>query len=98
MPYRHLTASERTTLMHLKQLGWSHRKIGQHMGRSHTTIGREVKRNARRFGRYRADVADRYAQARRHAARHSKRQSNDRLVKYILKQLRRHWSPEVIAN
>jgi transposase, IS30 family len=98
MSYRHFTAKERHMLMYLLHWKLSYREIGRRLGRHHTTIAREVKRNGRRMGNYRDESAHQWAQARRVQPRHERKQSNERLRCYVLKQLEQDWSPETISG
>ena len=45
MSYVHLTTSERVKIETYLELGFSMRKIAQHLGRQPSTISRELKRN-----------------------------------------------------
>ena len=98
MAYQHLTAKERHTLMFLHQYGLSYREIGRRLGRSHTTISREIDRNNRPFGCYCDDYAQKAAQKRRKQARHRRKQSNGRLMNYVITRLKKDWSPETISG
>lgn len=98
MSYSHLTQRERYVITHLRFAGLSYREIGRRLMRSHTTILREVKRNQSIQGTYHYDFSHLNAIARRRIARHSKRQENKSLIRYVTHRLTKNWSPEQISN
>ena len=100
MPYGHLRFEERYVIYHLRLVGLSLREIGRRLGRHHTTIGRELSRNGPRHGGgvYIHEVAQRRADERWRVARHRRRRSHGRLYSYVVRGLKRDWSPEQIAG
>jgi IS30 family transposase len=98
--YHHLNIEERDKLAVLRSRGLSLREIAKTLGRSHTSLVRELKRNAPpiRSGYYLAHRAHKRAVERRQIAVHHKRLKTRRLRAYVARQLKRGWSPELIAG
>lgn len=97
MSHKHLTPEERIVIDLFLRLGMSRREIAVCLGRSHTTIARELLRNASASG-YRAQTAQKRAEARRSQPRHYRCQNRPALVGYVDKKLRSDWAPEQIAG
>ena len=100
MPYNHLTENERYVISHLSVAEYSIREIARRINRHHTTVSRELKRNGPEYDCtvYWYDWTHLKALKRRHKARHKRRRSNQRLVKYVERKLIEDWSPEIIAE
>jgi len=100
MPYTHLTENERYVISHLSVAGFSLREIARRIKRHHTTVSRELERNGPEYDCtvYWYDWTHPMALKRRHKARHHRRQSNYRLVTYVIHKLKEDWSPEIIAE
>jgi len=98
MPYKHLTLEERYAISHLLLIECSYREIGRRLGRSHTTIKREVERNGEKYSRYWYTYTHQTALERRKRANHKRRQTNDRLMRYVRRKLKQKWSPEEITG
>ncbi len=100
MPYSHLTENERYVISHLHVAGFTLREIARRIDRHHTTISRELKRNGPEYDCtvYWYDWTHPEALSRRHKARHQRRKSNQRVIKYVKRKLREDWSPETIAE
>lgn len=100
MPYTHITENERYVISHLSVAGFSLREIARRIQRHHTTVSRELKRNGPEYDCtiYWYDWTHPRALKRRHKARHHRRRSNYRLVKYVTSRLREDWSPETISE
>ena len=100
MSYDQLTPEERYVIYRLKLYGLSYREIERRLSRHHNTISREVIRNGPKFPGwvYRNDFAQEKAVARRHQARHYRRQCQARLVEYVKPKLNADWSPEEISG
>ena len=81
MSYTHLTERERYVISHLNTSGISKREIGRRLNRSHTTISRELARNSLALSRYWYIFSQPMADARKPIPRHTKRESNKRLMK-----------------
>jgi len=75
------------------------RAIAKIMRRDHLVIVRELKRNSLsgRVG-YRADIAQRIFEQRRHKQRKGKLDKYPELKKYVVDKLKEEWSPDVIAG
>lgn len=98
--YNHLSIEERDKLAVLKGQGNSLRAIAKILGRSHSSLVRELKRNAPpvNSGYYLAHKAHKRAMERRQIAVRRKRLKTRRLRAYVARQLKRGWSPELIAG
>lgn len=98
--YRHLTAEERDPLAVWKGQGLSNRAIAKKLGRHPATIGRELRRNAPPIysGYYLSHKAQARARARWQAAVRRPRIRDSWVRCYVVRQLRRGWSPELIAG
>jgi IS30 family transposase len=98
--YTHLTEEDREKI-HIGLLeGKSLREIGLEVKRSSSTISRELSRNAppirtKYYLPHRAQVR---AEDRRHVASHRKRLKSPQIKAYVTRQLKRKWSPEMIAG
>lgn len=98
MSYTHLTEKDRYVIYHLVVFGLSLREIGRRLGRHHTTISREIKRNWHGWGRYWHEAAHKVAEAKKHQARHHRKQSHKRLYNYVIHRIKKDWSPEQIIG
>jgi IS30 family transposase len=100
MPYNHLSENERYVISHLAVAEYSIREIARRINRHHTTVSRELKRNGPEYDCtiYWYDWTHLKALKRRHKARHTRRRSNQRLVKYVERKTIEDWSPEIIAQ
>ena len=101
MPYTHLTENDRYVISHLTCAGFSLREIARRINRHHTTVSRELKRNDDPLYAdtvYWYDWTHPEAVKRRQKARHQRRRSNQRLVDYVERKLRKDWSPKLIAE
>ena len=68
------------------------------MRRTHTILSREIRRNGSNRQKYRADLAERIFEQRRHKQRKGKLDKYPELKKYVLEKLKEEWSPDVIAG
>lgn len=98
--YHHLTKDERDLVAVLCGEGRSLREIARRLGRDPGTISRELSRNAPPIhtGYYLPHKAQARAVARARMSRTHAR-LRDRWVRaYVIRQIRRGWSPELIAG
>jgi IS30 family transposase len=101
MSYTHLTENERYVISHLMCAGFSLREIARRINRHHSTVSRELKRNDDPDFEdtvYWYDWTHPEALKRRRKAKHHRRRSIRRLVKYIEQKLIDDWSPETISE
>ena len=100
MSYTHFTLTERYSLQQLLNEEKSFREIARILGRSPSTISREVKRNwskkKNRYNPWRATTL--YIIRRKKCVRQSVIQPNTKLYRFIVKGLKKLWSPETIAE
>ena len=102
MGYRHLSIDEREQISRGLAKDLTLREIGRRLGRSASTITREVKRNARADycaeRGYLACEAQRLARRRRRSARRPCKLARPGWLRgYVLRGLRRRWSPQQIG-
>lgn len=98
--YRHLSADERDHMAVLRSEGVPLRAIARVLGRDPATISRELTRNAPPLhtGYYLPHKAQARAEARWRAAVRRRRLRDPWVRGYVTRQLRRGWSPELIAG
>ena len=99
MQHREISLPERQ-FIELRLLGkWSQRRIARELGRDHSALSREVRRNTFGGDRYRADLANKHAQARiRKRVRGRKLDRDSELATWVGVRLKLGWSPEKIAG
>ena len=97
--YRRLSKNDRDEIAVLLARKWPLRKIAFLMGRSHTTLSRELKRNNSPDG-YRPIHAHLAASGRQHKAHRitPKLVKDKSLQDQVTQDLRKGWSPEIIAG
>lgn len=94
-----LTFYDRQMLEYWLRSELSLRDIGKDMHRAHTIVSREIKRNgAGDRKRYRADIAQRLFEKRRHQQHKGKLDKYPELKQRVLERLKNEWSPDVIAG
>lgn len=103
MSYTHLTEHERVCIFHQQHCHFSNAEMGRRLGRHRGTIGRELKRFRRHpsgpyYHQYFPDGADRLARERRARPRGFRWTNHRPLLAYVLKKLRKEWSPQQIAG
>ena len=106
MQHTKLTETDRKLLSQWKKEGLSNKECARRLGRHVATIGRELKRNKTRVsvGReweilYEPLHAQHVAMERRQNAFNAKQPlKNKKIYNYVLKHLRKGWSPEQIAG
>jgi IS30 family transposase len=97
--YSHLSLAEREEIAIGLENGLKQYEIAVILGRSASTISRELKRNSPQINsvRYRANRAHLKADERKKSSHQKQRISNKRLRRFICRQLRKGYSPEIIA-
>ena len=99
MPYKHFTLEQRNELSALLRAKVKKEKIANILGKDRTTVWRERKR-AEANGRYYVRKAKRLAKEKRIKAnaRFKKIEHDKSLRRYVVKKLKKYWSPEQIAE
>lgn len=84
----------------LNRKGFTQKDIARELNKNQSSISRELTRNKKESGGYHAGEAkERTRERRRQANAQLKRIANDIwLEKYVLKKLKKYWSPEQIAG
>jgi IS30 family transposase len=100
MSYKHITSDQRNELSALKRTKIKQKEIAQILGKDRTTIYRESIRNKNKDGKYDARIAKQKTKERRIKSnqRFRKIENNKWLRAYIIKKLKKYWSPEQIAG
>jgi IS30 family transposase len=100
MLYKHFTPDKRNELAALLRARVKKKNIAKQLNRRRTTIWRERQRGKGANGRYYTRRANRLAQKKRIKAnkRFRKIENDKYLRKYIIKKLKKYWSPEQIAG
>jgi transposase, IS30 family len=103
MSYTHLIEQERICIFHQKMAGFSNAEMGRRLKRHRGTVGRELNRFHRHpswpyYRQYFPDGADQMARQRRRQARGARWTGHRPLLAYVLKKLRKEWSPQQIAG
>jgi IS30 family transposase len=96
--YTQLTIAERTKIETLSEIGYSARKIAQHIGRSHSTILREIRKGKSKVhnGKYQSHIAQKRTDLKRN--RKPSAADNQDLMQDIERMLKRRWSPNIIVQ
>ena len=94
----HLSLIEREKIEYYRRLGMGIRMIGRKMCRDHSVISREIRRNNGHEKRYRATIAGHIAGARRGRRKGRKLERDTRLHDFVVREIRRDQSPDVIAG
>jgi IS30 family transposase len=97
MTYTQLTEQERYRLADLRADGWPPSALAAHLGRHRTTIWRELRRNRSVGNGYKPHRAHSLAVRRRRRSRRNRRLWA-REWRWVVRRLRRQWSPEQIAG
>jgi len=97
--YSHLNLDEREEISIGLENGMKQYEIAKLLGRSPSTISREVRRNNAAINsvRYRANRAQLRANERKEQKNKRQRIPNKRLRRFIIGQLKKGYSPEIIA-
>jgi transposase, IS30 family len=100
MSFTHLTSTDRIRIAALRRAGHTRTEIARQLGKHHSTISRELRRNKTGRSAYNARTANQKAAARRLVAnqRFHKLIPGTSLHSYVMKRLRKYWSPEQIAG
>lgn len=98
MSYQHLSIDERETILKMKENSKSITEIAEKIGYSRATVYRELQRNVSSNGQYKAHLAQKYYQSRRHNAKQPYRLADPKLKSYVVANIKLDWSPEQIAN
>ena len=98
MEYKHLTPTERESIMKLSVQGYGVRAIARKIGRCPSTISRELSRNVGIDNSYSAYEANSKYRDRRIGCRPKLKLANAETQEYLLVHLREGWSPEQIVG
>ena len=96
----HITHAKRIELAALRRAGMKQKDIARMLGLNPSSICRELKRNGTKHGKYFARKAQqKYAHRRMETnQRFRKIEREGKLKNYIVRKLKRYWSPEQIAG
>ena len=95
--YTHLSLNERQSLCTYLEMGLSIKTTSQKLSRHRSTLYREINRNTE-FSKYLPGVANQKAISRAYNGRVSKLQYDGYLRDYVVKALKKGWSPEQISG
>jgi len=99
MAHTHLSVEEREAIQEGLWRKESLRSIAERLGRSHTSIAREIRRNNRTAPKqYTPRLADDRAQEQRTARGRTERLKNETIRTYVVRHLKKGWSPEQISG
>lgn len=103
MPRTYLTEAERVCIFYQQMNDWTNAQIGRRLNRHRATIGRELKRFRKHpswpcYRQYFPDSAEALARQRRGQRRGPRWTKHRPLLAYVLRQLRKQWSPEQISG
>lgn len=95
--YTHLSITDRRRLSVFMEMGFSITEIAKKLCRSRSTLYRELNRNKESEG-YSAGMAQLKTQDRIKQARSRKLKTNSALHEYVVRGLKKGWSPEQISG
>lgn len=95
--YTHLSMNDRQRLYTYLEMGVSIKTISQKLSRHHSTLYKEINRN-KEFSKYLPGIANQKAASRASNGRISKLQHNGYLRDYVVKALKKGWSPEQVSG
>ena len=97
---KQITPDQRNEICALKRAGHKQKYIARLLHKNPSSICRELERNKNETGRYLARAAKLKTKERRINAnkRFRKIENNETLRRYIVKKLKKYWSPEQIAG
>jgi IS30 family transposase len=100
MLHKHFTSDQRNELSALLRAKVKKKDIARQLGKDRTAVWRELQRNGSENNKYYARKAKRLTKERRIRAnsRFRKIEKDKALLKYIVKKLKKYWSPEQIAG
>jgi len=100
MLHKHFTPDQRSELAALLRARVKKKDIAKYLSKDRTAVWRELQRNGSENNKYYARKAKRRTKERRIKAnsRFRKIEKNKTLRKYIIKKLKKYWSPEQIAG
>lgn len=100
MSYKHITPEQKNELSILLRAGTLQKDIAKLLRKTPSAISQEIKRNKERSGKYHAGKAKEKTKERRILAnqRFKKIAHSIWLKKYIIKKLKKYWSPEQISG
>lgn len=94
-----LTFYERQMLQYWFRTKMSLRNISKMMKRTHSALSKEIRKNSDGDRKkYRADIAQRMTEKRRHKQRKGKMDKHPKLKEYVVSKLKDDWSPDAIAG
>jgi len=93
-----ITYFERQKLEYLLRTKMSIRAIAEVIRRTHSSLSEEIRNNGDNRKKYRADIAQRKHDERKHQKRRGKLEQYPALRAYVESKLREDWSPEQIAG
>ncbi len=100
MPYKHFTPEQKNQLSVLLRTKAKKKEIAKLLRKSRTTLWRERKRGEGINGKYYVSKSKRLAKEKRLEAnaRFRKIENDKSLRKYIIRKLKKYWSPDQIAG
>ena len=100
MSHKQITASQRNELSALLRVGTKQKDIARLLRKDRTTIWREQRRNSEKNRKYHAGKAKEKTTKRQVIAHGQQRkiENNSWLRNYLVKKIKKHWSPEQIAG
>ena len=100
MSYKHISPSNRNELSALLRTKIKQKEIAKLLKKDRTTIWRERKRSETEDGKYHAGIAKEKTLKRQIEAHRQQRkiENNSWLRNYIVKKIKKRWSPEQIAG
>jgi len=97
--YKHLSSEERDKIAVLRAKSYSYEAIAKAIARDKTTVYRELDRNRSPvYNVYLPHKADKRAKDRKSASGKRPRLKNRVIRRYVIRKLKRGWSPEQIAG
>lgn len=100
MSYQQLNSNKRVVLERLFRAKITQKEIARILKTAASTISRELKRNKDKNGNYRAKIAIKRSKKRRTKAnqKFKKLPTKSALRQYIIRKLKKYWSPEQIVG